>query len=184
MDEISLHILDIVQNSISANATLIEIKVIDDSKNDKIEIEIFDNGVGMDDEEIKKVQDPFYTTKSYKKVGLGIPLLKQIALSCEGEFKIESKKGEFTKVYASFKKSHPDTPPIGNLKDTILTIILGSNNFDIKFHYKKDNKIFELDTKEIKNTLGDVPLNHPEVIKFLRNYLEENFRHLEVQSET
>ncbi|MDI6860586.1 MAG: ATP-binding protein [Caldisericia bacterium] len=180
MDELSLHILDIVQNSISAKATLIEVKLIDDSKNDKIEIEIFDNGVGMDEEEIKKVQDPFYTTKNFKKVGLGIPLLKQMALSCNGEFKIESKKGEFTRVYASFKKSHPDVPPIGNLKDTILTIILSSNNFDIKFHYRKDNKFFELDTKEIKNILGDIPLNHPEVIKFFKNYLEENFLNLEV----
>lgn len=180
MDELSLHILDIVQNSISAKATFIEVKVIENSKEDKIEIEIFDNGVGMTEEEIKIVQDPFYTTKSYKKVGLGIPLLKQIALSTDGEFKIESKKGEFTKVYASFKKSHPDTPPIGNLKDTILTLVLSSENFDIKFFYKKDNKIFELDTKEIKKNLDDIPLNHPEVIKFLRNYLEENFKNLEV----
>lgn len=180
MDELSLHILDIVQNSISAKATFIEIKVVDDSKEDKIEIEILDNGIGMSEDEIEKVESPFYTTKGYKKVGLGIPLLKQIALSTDGEFKIESKKGEFTKIYASFKRSHPDTPPIGNLKDTILTLMCTSQNFDIKFQYRKDEKIFEIDTREIKKNLGDIPLNHPEVIKFLRNYLEENFKLLEV----
>lgn len=180
MDELSLHILDIVQNSISAKATFIEVKVIEDLVKDKIEIMILDNGIGMDEEELKRVEDPFYTTKNYKKVGLGIPLLKQIALSTEGDFKIESKKGEFTKVYASFKRSHPDTPPIGNLKDTLLTIILSSENFDIKFQYKKDNKIFELNTKEIKENLGDIPINHPEVIKFIRNFLDENFKNMEV----
>lgn len=180
MDELSLHILDIVQNSISAKATFIEVKVIEDLIKDKIEIMILDNGIGMDEEELKRVEDPFYTTKNYKKVGLGIPLLKQIALSTEGDFKIESKKGEFTKVYASFKRSHPDTPPIGNLKDTLLTIILSSENFDIKFQYKKDNKIFELNTKEIKENLGDIPINHPEVIKFIRNFLDENFKNMEV----
>lgn len=180
MDELSLHILDIVQNSISAKATFIEVKVIEDLVKDKIEIMILDNGIGMDEEELKRVEDPFYTTKNYKKVGLGIPLLKQIALSTEGDFKIESKKGEFTKVYASFKRSHPDTPPIGNLKDTLLTIILSSENFDIKFQYKKDNKIFELNTKEIKENLGDIPINHPDVIKFIRNFLDENFKNMEV----
>lgn len=180
MDELSLHILDIVQNSISAKATNIEVKVIDNTKDDKIEIEIYDNGKGMSEEEIQIAQNPFYTTKSNKKVGLGIPLLKQIALSVDGEFKIESKKGEFTRVYASFKKSHPDTPPLGNLKDTILALIISSENFDIKFQYKKNDKIFELDTKEIKKILGEIPLNHPEVIKFLREFLEDNFKNLEV----
>ncbi|MBC7195059.1 MAG: sensor histidine kinase [Caldisericia bacterium] len=184
MDEISLHVLDIVQNSISANATLIIVNIIEDTKEDKIEIEIIDNGKGMSEEELKLIENPFYTTKNYKKVGLGIPLLKQIALSSDGDFKIESKKGEFTKVYIKFKKSHPDTPPIGNLKDTILTLILTSENFDIKFHYKKENKILEIDSREIKKFLGDIPINHPEVIKFIRNYLNDNFKNLEVQSET
>jgi nitrogen fixation/metabolism regulation signal transduction histidine kinase len=180
MDEISLHILDIVQNSISANANFIIVNVNDDSKEDIIEIEILDNGKGMSEEELKLIEDPFYTTKNYKKVGLGIPLLKQIAFSTEGDFKIESKKEEFTRVYAKFRKSHPDTPPLGNLKDTILTLILTSDNFDIKFQYKKDGKILEIDSREIKKILGDIPINHPEVIKFIRNYLEDNFKNLEV----
>ncbi len=180
MDEISLHILDIVQNSISANATFVTVNIIEDTKEDKIEIEIIDNGKGMSEEELKLIENPFYTTKNYKKVGLGIPLLKQIAISADGAFKIESEKGKYTKVFVKFKKSHPDTPPIGNLKDTILTLILTSENFDIKFQYKKENKVFEIDSREIKKFLGEVPINHPEVIKLIRNYLDENFKNLEV----
>lgn len=184
MDELSLHILDIVQNSVSAKANLIKINVTENNKEDFIIIEIEDNGVGIDEKDLEKVQDPFFTTKKEKKVGLGIPLFKQIALTCDGEFNIESKKNLGTKIYAKFKKSHPDLPPLGDLKNTILTLILSIKNCDFIFFYNKDNRIFEIDTREIKKNLGDTPLNHPEVINFLKEFFEENFKKMEVNSET
>lgn len=183
MDELSLHILDIVQNSIYAKATFIEIKIVDDSKSDTIIIEIKDNGVGIEETKIDKIQDPFYTTKEGKRVGLGIPLFKQTAVSCDGEFYIESKKNMGTKIFAKFRKSHPDLPPLGDLKSTIFTI-LSINSCDFKILYYKDKKGFEIDTREIKEYLGGIPINNPKVIGFLKNYLDEKFKQMEVNSET
>ncbi|MGB9823827.1 MAG: ATP-binding protein [Candidatus Hydrothermia bacterium] len=180
--ELSMHILDIVQNSVSAGANLVRVRVEEDSKKDLLLIEVEDNGVGMDRETIEKVQDPFYTTKTYKKVGLGIPLFKQTALHCEGTFEIKSEKGVGTLVRATFKKSHIDLPPIGNLKDTILTLVVAQPSVDFVFEIIRDGRTFVLDTREIKKELQDVPINHPEVIRFLKEYMDENMKTMEVVS--
>lgn len=183
MDELSLHIIDIVQNSISAKANLIEIIIFEDSKNDYITIEIKDNGRGIEKDMLEKVQDSFYTTKTGKEVGFGIPLFKQIVLLCDGEFKIESKENFGTRIYAKFRKSHPNLPSIGDLENSFLTLIIACN-CDFYIYYNKDGKIFEFDTKKIKNFLGGVPLNHPEVIKFLKSYFYKNFEKMEAICES
>ncbi len=173
MEELSYHILDLVQNSIRAGAKKIEVFIKDSEKEDELIISVKDNGSGMDEETIRKVEDPFYTTKKEKKVGLGVPLLKETALHCDGDFRIKSSPGKGTEVFAKFKKSHIDLPPLGNLKDTILTIIISAESFDILFKIKTDKGEFILDTAEIKKEIGeDIPICAPEVLSFLKEYLD------------
>jgi hypothetical protein len=174
MEEISSHIMDIVTNSIRAKASHIAISVIEDRAVGLLNLTVKDNGTGMDINTAKKIQDPFFSTKKGRKVGLGIPLLKGTAETTGGVFSLTSTPGEGTEVAASLNINHPDLPVLGNLKDTILVLIVGNPEIDFTFTYRKDGRLFVLDTKEIKKTLEDVPVNHPEVIKFLSNYLDEN----------
>ncbi len=174
MDEIASHIMDIVANSVTARATDITIDIVKDTNRNDLTLIIKDNGVGMDDETKKKVLDPFYTTKTGKKVGLGVPLLKGTAETTGGTFHLSSVIGQGTEIAASFDLSHPDLPPLGNIRDTMLVLVVGNPETDFHFHLKMDSKEFILDTKEIKNLLGDVPINHPEVITFLSKYIDEN----------
>lgn len=174
MDEICSHILDIVANSVAAKATLITIEIDQDKGTNILSLRIIDNGVGMDEETIKKVLDPFYTTKIGKKVGLGIPLVKGTAETTGGTFRLSSTVGQGTELFVSFDLNHPDVPPLGNVKDTILVIVVGNPDTDFFFRITTDTKEFILDTKEIRTLLDGVPINHPEVITFLSNYIDEN----------
>ncbi len=173
MEELSLHIIDLVENSKRAGAKNIRVEIRMWSEKDLLCLKVSDDGCGIKPEEILKVQDPFYSTKKNKKVGLGIPLLKQNAEMCDGKFEINSSPGKGTEVLACFKLSHIDRPPIGNLDDTILTLIVGSPEFNIEFIVSFDNSEFSLSTEELKKILGPVPLSNPDVIKFLKNYIDE-----------
>lgn len=179
MDELMLHILDIVENSISAGASRIEVRIEENSQEDFLALKVSDNGRGMDEATLKAVEDPFFTTKSGKRVGLGIPLLKQAALSTGGHFKIESRPGRGTQIEARFRLSHIDLPPLGDLPGTLLVLVFASEKADIHFSYRKNGKELTLDTREIKACLGDLPLSHPQVIKFLKEYIEERAKELE-----
>ncbi len=180
MAELCYHIIDLVQNSASADANNIYIRLEDSISKDLIVMEIQDDGKGMDDEMQINVQDPFFTTKSGKKVGLGVPLLKETAAMCDGQFNISSVLGEGTSVSASLRKSHIDTPPIGDIKDTILTLLVSTvgvreNHIpNIDFSYSTDSGSFRLSLNEIKEEVGEVSLSHPEVLAFLRQYISEN----------
>jgi len=144
MRELSLHILDVVENSLRAKAKFVKIKVI--KNKDKLLIEIKDNGKGMNKEMLKKVTDPFITTKNNEKIGLGLSLLKQSALSCGGNFEIKSRVGEGTYVAANFKCNHIDCLPMGDLKTTILGLIVTHPEQDFLFCYQKGEEKFTLDT--------------------------------------
>ena len=175
MNELSLNILDITQNSITAGADLIEISVQEDFINDKMEISIKDNGKGMTEEQVSKVIDPFFTTRTTRKVGMGVPLFKMAAEMTGGDFKIESEKGIGTFIYASFKISHVDLVPLGDMCSTMSVLI--RCNPDINFLYKQkvNDKEFILDTREIRNVLGDdVVLNSEDVLKWIEEYIKEN----------
>ncbi len=175
MEELSLHIIDLVENSLSAGSDFINVLIEEDTNKDFILIIVEDNGRGMGPEEIKNVDDPFYTTKK-KKVGVGIPFLKELSQLCEGNFTIESKKGEGTKVSLHLKRSCIDAPPMGDIKNTIFTLIASTEYCDLRFFYKKDGNDFEIDTREIRKILGDIPLSNPEVLRFLKAYIEEKFK--------
>ncbi len=179
MKELSLNILDISQNSVKASATKIDIVLTESAKDDLITIKIIDNGSGMSPELLSSVIDPFVTTRTTRKVGLGIPLLRQLTIDTQGEFDITSRLGEGTSVFASFKLSHLDRPPIGDMPSTIVTII--SSNPDIRYVYthKTDVGEFVLDTDEIKETLDGIPISEPEILVWLGGYLTENLNNIE-----
>lgn len=174
MTELALHILDIAQNSISAQASLIEIIIYEDVKTDLLTIEIIDNGKGMNEKEVMKATDPYFTSRTTRKVGLGLPLFKQAAEQCAGSFSLQSFPGKGTKVKASMQHSHIDRQPIGDMPGTIA--LLASSNPDIDFIYKHiTNKgRFTFDTREVKTELDQIPMTHPKVIKFIREMIQEN----------
>jgi Histidine kinase-, DNA gyrase B-, and HSP90-like ATPase len=174
MDEIASHIMDIVANSVSAKANNIIVAITKDTKKVLLTLRIKDDGIGMDEDMARKVQDPFFSTKIGKKVGLGIPLLKGTAETTGGSFCLSSVVGEGTEIFVSFDLNHPDLPPLGNIRDTMLVLVIGNPDTDFRFQIKGDTKEFILDTKEIKHLLDGVPINHPDVITFLSKYLDEN----------
>lgn len=173
MPDIAMHLLDIAYNSIRALAKMIKITIHDSEKENHIEISVEDDGCGMDEEMTKNVVDPFFTTRTTRKVGLGIPLFKEGALATGGDFKITSKVGVGTITQASYVKNHWDTPPLGDLAETLVTLIQADDQIDFLFTYVSDNHQFCLDTKEIKVILDGVKINEPDIILWLKDYIKE-----------
>ncbi|ABX44149.1 ATP-binding protein [Lachnoclostridium phytofermentans] len=174
MPEISLNVLDVAQNSIRADATLIIITVTADRKKDTMTIVIKDNGCGMTKEQVTHVLDPFFTTRTTRKVGLGIPFFQYAATSTGGNFSIDSVVGEGTMVTASFILSHIDRMPLGDMTSTMHTLITLNNRIDFLYTYTVDDKSFTLDTREIRMILDGIPLNSPDVSNYIREFLSEN----------
>jgi hypothetical protein len=179
MTELSLHILDIVQNSITAEASRIEIRIDEDIAGDLYVIEIIDNGKGMDEEMLSNVTDPFFTTRTTRKVGVGLSLFQQNAESTGGSLIVESKVGEGTKVKAVFGYCHIDRLPLGDMAGT-MTLLIGGNP-KIRFIYIHNTALseFEFDTNEVLEELGKVPINHPDILKALKEMIEENLEMIE-----
>jgi len=180
MQDISLHILDIIENSVRAKADLIKIYIIIEKSKDTLEIKVWDNGCGMTEKELEMAQNPFYTTKAErkKKVGLGIPLFKQNAEQCDGYFNIKSQKDQGTSIKAVFKYSHYDRMPLGNLTDSFVNSIIGHPEVDFEIYLKRkdENMSYEFSTKIIKDELGDIPITYPDVIKFVNNELSNEIK--------
>ena len=179
MKELSLNILDIAENSVKARATLTEIKIIEE--NDLLTLTITDDGCGMTEEILKTVSDPFYTTRTTRKVGMGIPLLKLESELTGGSLNITSKHiSEYpdehgTVVTATFYKNHIDCTPLGDVVSSITTLIQGHPDTDFLFIHKTEEKEVSLDTRELRGVLGDVPLNTYDVIKWIEEYLNEQY---------
>jgi anti-sigma regulatory factor (Ser/Thr protein kinase) len=175
VEDISLHILDIAENSIRADATRIEILLARDAKRDSLRVEVNDNGRGMDPGTLARVRDPFFTTKG-KRTGLGIPLLAQAAEQTNGTVSIDSAPGKGTRVSITFTWSHVDRPAIGNMADTLLALITGHADREYVYEEREDGRFFRFDTREIKDQLGEVPIDAPEAIAAIRELLNENMR--------
>lgn len=169
-----MNILDVAENSVRAGAHRIEIQVTADTEKDCLTISIGDDGCGMNQEQVKKVLDPFYTTRTTRKVGLGVPFFKQAAESTNGSFDIASEEGRGTIVTATFQLSHIDRMPMGDLSASIHTLVVFHEDLEIYFRYTVDSRFFELDTKEIREIVGDVSFQNLEVSGFIREYLENN----------
>lgn len=183
MRELSLNVMDITQNSISAGASLITVSVEEDLDKNLLVIEIEDNGKGMSEEQVEKVVDPFYTTRTTRPVGLGVPLFKMEAEMTGGEFSIFSQKGKGTKVHAAFVPTHIDMVPLGDINATMLPLITGNEDRDFvyirRLREKGEEKEFTLDTRQVKEILGeDVSLSSPDVVLWLKEFLDENTREL------
>lgn len=178
MQDLSLHILDIVENSLTAGAKNVEIRIGEDISQNELSIEIIDDGKGMDPELQSKALDPFFTTKTTRRVGLGLPLFKESCEICNGHFCLESQPGKGTKIKATLPYGHIDRKPIGNMGETLLALIVGHPEADIYYEHKREGVKFSLNTKEIKEILGEVPLNDPEVISFLKNYISSQLAEL------
>ncbi len=176
MKELSLNILDVTENSVKAGATLTEI-LLEETENE-LTIKIADDGCGMDEETVKSVVDPFYTTRTTRKVGLGVPLLKMAAEQTDGSFSVQSsvkEENHGTVVTAVFNKNHLDFTPLGDVVSTLTTLIQGHPDTDFYFSHKKAGGVVTLDTREIRQVLEGVPLNSYEVIKWIEEYLKEQY---------
>ncbi len=178
MRELSLHILDIVQNSIAAGAVLIEINIHEDIKNDILSFTIIDNGKGMSQELLDTVCDPFKTSRQTRKIGLGISLLKAAAERCDGGLDIVSEVGKGTSVKTHFVYSHIDRSPLGEMVETMLTLISSNPSIDFIYHHCVNDREFQFETKEIKKVLKDVPINTVEVFIWMKENLNEGIKSL------
>lgn len=174
MLELALHILDVTENGITAGADLISIKIEEARRENHLDITICDNGCGMDAETLEKVTDPFFTSRTTRPVGLGLSLLKEAALQCDGDFQIESTLGKGTKVFARFVFDHIDRAPLGDMAGTIAVLLAGNPAVDFVYEHIVDGSKFELDTREIKAALGNAPLTDPVVIHHLSQTIAEH----------
>ena len=183
MKELSLNILDITQNSVSAGASQIEIS-LSEGGDGWLTLTIADNGCGMSRETLKTVMDPFYTTRTTRKVGMGIPLLQLAAEQTGGTLHIESVAtaddpyAHGTVVRATFDTRHIDMTPLGDMVATMVTLLQGHPEIDYVFTHKTPGVTVEMDTREMRAVLGDVALNAPEVLLWVREYLSEQYEHL------
>lgn len=174
MPEISLNVLDVAENSTRAGASLVEIRVLADSAKDTLTIQILDDGCGMTEEQIAHVTDPFFTTRKTRKVGLGVPFFKYAAEITGGSFSITSTVGVGTTVTAVFILSSIDRMPLGDMTSTIHSLIVYHPDTDFLYTYQHDGTSFTLDTRELREILGGVPFDVPEISQYIREYLEEN----------
>ncbi|MDZ4121414.1 MAG: ATP-binding protein [Candidatus Cloacimonadaceae bacterium] len=187
MQDISLHLLDIIENSVRAEAKQIKIRIIINTADNLLRMIIEDDGKGMDAETLRRAQDPFYTSKESreKKVGLGIPLFKQNAELTNGSFNITSEPKFGTVITVDFTLDHIDRMPLGNLKDTLLGSIIGHPEVDFYVCLRNKDRgkeqSFHFDTAAIKEELGNIPLTYPDVIEYIDQSLEEGIQNTNME---
>ncbi len=177
MKDLSLHILDITQNAIKAKATHIEI-VMDEQNNQLLTVSIMDNGSGMSKDLLDKVTDPYTTSRTTRKVGLGIPLFKQNAERTGGELMITSALGQGTHLVATFHIQHIDCLPIGDIAGVVSLLVNANPAIDFKYTHIVNDKTYTFNTIEVKEILGETPINTPEIQKFIKEMIKENVTEL------
>lgn len=174
MTELSLNILDVAENSTKAGAKLVQITVDADFSSDCLTVSILDDGCGMTKEQVSRVTDPFFTSRTTRRVGLGVPFFKYAAESTGGSFSISSAPGRGTDVTATFVLSHIDRMPLGDITSTIHTLIVYHPDTDFVYTYRYNGKSFTLDTRQFHEILGDIPFASPEISAYIMEYLTEN----------
>lgn len=174
MKEISLHILDLAQNSLQAGAKNIGIDIEEDTQADTFAVALADDGCGMSESLAQAAVNPFVTTRTTRKVGLGIPMFKAGCEACGGSFMLESEEGKGTRLKGVYRRSHIDRPPLGGICDTMLLLIAGNPAVRFRYSHRLDSSSYELDTAQLKQILGEVPLDTPEVTAFIKDFLINN----------
>jgi len=173
MRELSLHILDVLENALEAGATEVDLEIDEDVHADRLTIAVRDNGRGMNAQTAGRALDPFFTTRTTRHVGLGLPLFAAAAKRCEGDLSLDSSPGRGTVVTATFRHSHLDRAPLGDIAGTLLAFLLSERGAELRFVYQHrvNGRSFDLDTSAIRAELEDVPLSHPLVREWLRDYI-------------
>jgi anti-sigma regulatory factor (Ser/Thr protein kinase) len=177
MRELSLHVLDLVENAIEAGAQHVDLSIVDDLDSDRLSITIRDDGRGMDAQTVLAVRDPFFTTRTTRHVGLGIPLFAAAAERCAGALTINSAPGKGTTIEAVFQHSHIDRAPLGDMPATLMCILMRDRDLDVRYVHRVSRNgaesAFELDTAQIRQELDDVPLHLPSVRHWLGEYIAQ-----------
>ncbi len=176
MNDLSLHIIDIIQNSLTAGATLIKLTVNEEIKGDLLTIEIEDNGKGMTAHQVMSLEDPFFTSRTTRRVGMGIPLFKQSTVQSSGNLTVLSEPGVGTKVTATFRHSHIDRPPLGDLANSFILMVSANPNKEFFLRYLYNGSEYCFDTVEVKEILDGLPLNDPSVIRTLTAMVDSNIK--------
>ncbi|MEW6229275.1 MAG: ATP-binding protein [Bacillota bacterium] len=171
MRELSLHILDIVQNSIEAGAHAVEITVREDEDDDLLTIEVADDGAGIPKDILGSVLDPFFTSRKTRKVGLGLPLFREAARATGGGLEVESEPGRGTRVRATFKLRHIDRAPLGDMAETIALLVVCNPQVRFKYSHSRGEAAFRFDSSEFERELGEVPITSPGVVLYLRDLI-------------
>jgi signal transduction histidine kinase len=178
MTDLSLHLLDIIQNSLTAGASCVTVGVRAEKEKNLLTLRVEDNGRGMTEETVSRVSDPFYTTRTTRKAGLGIPLFKASAEMAGGLFHIESEPGAGTSVSASYEISNIDRKPLGSVADTVTMCIMGHPEIEFHLILENDEESYVFRTEDVRAQIGEVPLNDPVIIAYLREMIEEQSRNL------
>jgi anti-sigma regulatory factor (Ser/Thr protein kinase) len=178
--ELSMHILDIVENSVTAGASQVSISVEENRQRNVIDITVQDNGRGMDKVMQGKATDPFVTTKERKKVGLGLPMFMEAAKRSGGELWIDSKPGKGTIVKATFGLNHVDRQPLGNIVETMVTLIVGHPDVEFQYKHIRDEKVFNWNTRKIQDHFWKVHLSQPELIGMVREEIGRGLENIDV----
>jgi anti-sigma regulatory factor (Ser/Thr protein kinase) len=177
MRELAMHILDIVENAIAASAHHIDLRIVENIDADRLEITVQDDGRGMNANMVKRARDPFFTTRSTRHVGLGIPLFAAAAERSGGKLDIQSTPGQGSIIKATFQYSHIDRAPLGDMPSTLMCILLHNERFNLHYtHHMLDGgseQTFELDSDQLLRELGDIPLSQPVVRRWLSMYIAQ-----------
>lgn len=179
MKELSLHILDITQNSIRAGASVVWLTIDESIPDNLLKIIIEDNGKGIPKDMLENITNPFVTTRKTRKVGLGLSLFKEAALSCNGDFQITSEVGKGTCVTAVFEHDHIDRMPLGNMPETIMTMLLSFDSADLVYVHRYNGREFVMDTRELKTVLeADNLLTDPDILNWIKGYVREGLEEI------
>lgn len=172
MEDLSLHLLDIAENSVNAGASRVKITVIEDAAADLLLLEVEDNGRGMSEEECTRALDPFYSTRQTRRIGLGLPFLQEACRASGGDLTLTSAPQKGTKVRASFRLSHIDLKPMGDLALTLVTLIAGHPEIEWVYYHRRDDAEFEFNSRQFQESYPEIVINHPEVLNAIRNYID------------
>lgn len=178
MHELALHVLDLVQNSIEAKATSVRLTIREDSEEDILTITVADNGCGMEAETAAKAIDPFSTSRKTRRVGLGLPLMEMTARQAGGYLDIQSEPGKGTVIKAVYRYSHWDRPPLGNIADSVRSLVVANPELDLYYAHQVNDKVFSFSTRELTEVLDGLPFTNPDVLLWLEQYIKENTANL------
>lgn len=173
MRELAQHVTDLVENSVRAGARHVDVEIEEDLDSDSLVLRVADDGSGMPAEEAARATDPFFTSRTCRRVGLGLPLLRATAERCEGSLEVATAPGQGTTVTARFRHGHIDRPPLGDLQATLLSGLVGHPEVDFTYRHRVNGRAFEVDGAAIKRELEWMLLSHPSVLRWLERYLSE-----------